>query len=73
VYLKEENRALRGRLGTRVRLTDAERRRLARLGKALGRKTLQEVASIASPRRSTGRSLRRIQQSRPHSRRLPGE
>jgi len=48
-YLKEENRALRGRLGTRVRLTDSERRRLARLGKALGRKTPQEVASIASP------------------------
>jgi hypothetical protein len=47
-YLKEENRALRGRLGTRVRLTDSERRRLGRLGKALGRKTLQEVASIVS-------------------------
>src|SRR5262249_35935411 len=48
-YLKEENRALRDQLGTRVRLTDSERRRLARLGKALGRKTLQQVASIASP------------------------
>jgi hypothetical protein len=43
---------LRGRLGTRVRLTDAERRRLARLGKGLGRRTLQEVASIASPETS---------------------
>ena len=49
VYLKEENRAIRGRLGTRVRLTDPERRRLARLGKALGRKALSEVACIASP------------------------
>ena len=36
-------------IGTWVRLTDSERRRLARLGKALGRKTLREVASIASP------------------------
>ena len=36
-------------LGGRVRLTDAERRRLARLGKPLGRKVLREIASIASP------------------------
>ena len=37
------------KLGGRVRLTDAERRRLARLGKPLGRKVLREIASIASP------------------------
>ena len=37
-------------LGTkRVRLTDADRRRLAMLGKALGRKGLAAVATIASP------------------------
>jgi transposase len=48
-YLKEENRVLLEKLGGRVRLTDAERRRLGRLGHELGRKTLREVACIASP------------------------
>src|SRR5664279_3206541 len=49
-YLKAENHLLREKLGPkRVVLTDAERRRLATLGKALGRKGLAAVASIASP------------------------
>ena len=49
-YLKAENQLLQEKLGTkRVRLTDAERRRLATLGKALGRKGLAAVATIASP------------------------
>ena len=49
-YLKAENLLLREKLGPkRVRLTDAERRRLATLGKALGRKGLAAVATIASP------------------------
>jgi hypothetical protein len=40
-YLKAENLLLREKLGTqRVMLTDAERRRLATLGKVLGRKGL---------------------------------
>jgi transposase len=47
--LKEENRVLLEKLGGRVRLTDAERRRLGRLGHELGRKALREVACIASP------------------------
>jgi transposase InsO family protein len=48
--LKAENLLLRKKLGTkRVRLTDAERRRLAMLGKALGRKGLAAIATIASP------------------------
>lgn len=38
-YLLEENRVLREQLGKRrLRLTDAQRRRLAVRGKALGRK-----------------------------------
>ena len=37
------------RLGGKVRLTDPERRRLARIGKVVGRKALGEVASIATP------------------------
>jgi transposase len=49
-YLRAENRALREQLGgRRIRLTDAQRRRLAELGKAVGRKGLGEVATVASP------------------------
>jgi putative transposase len=48
-YLKEENAVLVENLGGKVRLTDADRRRLARLGKLIGRKALGSVASIATP------------------------
>jgi len=49
-YLKAENLLLLEKLGSkRVMLTDAERRKLATLGKALGRKGLAAVATIASP------------------------
>src|SRR5450755_3079588 len=49
-YQRSENAALLERLGKRrLRLTDGERRRLAKLGKVLGRKALQEVATIATP------------------------
>jgi len=49
-YLKAENLLLREKLRTkRVILTDAERKRLAMLGKALGRKGLAAIATIASP------------------------
>ncbi len=49
-YLKEENRILRERLGgQRVRFTDAERRRLARKAKGLGRKLLRELETLVSP------------------------
>jgi hypothetical protein len=49
-YLVEENRALHGQLaGRQLRLADAERRRPAVKGKALGRKALGEVASIVTP------------------------
>ena len=49
-YLIAENRVLREQLeGRRLRLTDAQRRRLAIKGKAIGRKALGEVASIVTP------------------------
>src|ERR1700686_3110585 len=49
-YLREENRVLREQLGgRRVRLNDAQRRRLAAKAKGLGRKLLAEVATIATP------------------------
>src|SRR5256886_9213153 len=49
-YLLEENRLLKGKLqGHRLRLTDAERRRLAALAYPLGRKRLHEVATLVTP------------------------
>src|ERR1700690_4093182 len=49
-YQRAENTALLERLGKhRLRLTDGERRRLAMRGKELGRKALQQGATIATP------------------------
>ena len=51
-YLKEENRILRELLGKkRLRLNDDQRRRLAVLGKALGRKLLSTCCNIVTPDR----------------------
>lgn len=49
-YLRAENLALREQLGRRrLRLTDAQRRRLARKAKPLGRRRLRELSPIVSP------------------------
>ena len=49
-YLREENRVLREHLGPRpLRLTDAQRRRLAVRGHKLGRRVLRQVAGIVTP------------------------
>ena len=49
-YLREENRVLREHLGSRpLRLTDAQRRRLAVRGQKLGRRVLSQVAGIVTP------------------------
>src|SRR5215468_9783112 len=49
-YLKAENQALRKKLGgKRLRFTDAERRRLARKAKPLGRARLRELSPIVTP------------------------
>src|SRR2546425_6044642 len=47
-YLIEENRILRGHVRGRLRLTDEERRRLARHGHRLGRRRLGEIATIVT-------------------------
>ena len=48
--LREENRVLREQLGPRpLRLTDAQRRRLAVRGQILGRRILAQVAGIVTP------------------------
>jgi putative transposase len=48
-YLVAENRILRNQLQGRVRLTDGERRTLADIGKRLGKRALDGVASIVKP------------------------
>ena len=48
-YLVTENRILRWKLKGRPRLKDEERRALATIGKQLGRKALQAVATIVKP------------------------
>jgi hypothetical protein len=49
-YLLEENRVLRQQLGNRrLRLTDAQRRRLAVRGRKLERKVLDELAGLVTP------------------------
>jgi transposase InsO family protein len=49
-YLKAENKALLEQLGgKRLRFTDAQRRRLARKAKPLGRRLLREVSPIVTP------------------------
>lgn len=47
-YITEENRVLRRQLGTRLKLTDAERRSLAEKGKRLG-KFLADTVTIVQP------------------------
>ena len=49
-FLREENRALKAQLtGRRLRLNDAQRRRLAVLGQRLGRAVLRDVATLVTP------------------------
>lgn len=49
-YLLTENRVLRQKLGKkRILLDDNQRRRLALKGKILGRKVLEQIASIVTP------------------------
>ena len=44
-----ENRLLRNQLTGRVRLTESERTMLAAIGQKLGKKALEEVATIVKP------------------------
>ena len=48
-YLVTENRILRNQITGRVRLTDSERKTLADIGQKLGKKALEEVATIVKP------------------------
>lgn len=48
-YLIAENRILRSHLPARVPLTNAQRATLAEIAKRMGRRTLEQVASVAKP------------------------
>ena len=49
-YLQEENRVLREQLGgKRFQFTDAQRRRLARRAKPIGRRGLREISTVVTP------------------------
>jgi putative transposase len=48
-YLAAENRILRAKLSSRLRLSNPECASLAEIGKRLGRKALREVAGVAKP------------------------
>ena len=48
-YLATENRILRNQVTGRVRLSDDERKALAAIGQKLGKKALEEVATIVKP------------------------
>jgi putative transposase len=48
-YLVMGNRILRQQIKGRVRLSDGERKTLAEIGRRLGKKALEEVASIVKP------------------------
>src|SRR5215831_12487478 len=48
-YLAAENRILRAKLPSRLRLSDSQRATLAKIGKRLGRRVLRAVACVAKP------------------------
>jgi putative transposase len=48
-HLREENRILKEHVPGRLRLSDAERRRLAATGHRLGRRALADVATLVTP------------------------
>ena len=48
-YLLTENRLLRQQISGRVHLTNSDRKILAELGQQLGKKALEEIATIAKP------------------------
>ena len=48
-YLAAENRILKSQLNGRLKLSDAERAMLGKIGHRLGRRALAEVATVARP------------------------
>ena len=72
-FLREENRVLKQQLGKkRLRLNDNQRRRLAVRGKVIGRRALDEVASLVTPDTILRWHRQLIAVKWSHKRRSPG-
>jgi hypothetical protein len=72
-YLREENSVLKQQFGRkRLRLTDDQRRRLAVLGKALGRRALTDIASLVTPDTILRWHRQLVAEKWTHKRRSPG-
>jgi len=72
-YLREENRVLKQQLGRkRLKLTDDQRRRMAILGKALGRRALGDIASLVTPDTILRWHRQLVAEKWTHKRRAPG-
>ena len=72
-FLREENRVLKQQLGgKRLKLTDAQRRRLAVRGKAISRRALTEVASLVTPDTILRWHRQLVARRWTHKRRSPG-
>jgi hypothetical protein len=72
-YLREENRVLKQQLGRkRLKLTDDQRRRLAVLGKVLGRRALTYIASLVTPDTILRWHRQLVAEKWTHKRRSPG-
>jgi len=72
-YPKEENRILKEQLeGKRLNLSDSQRRRLAVLGKALGRRVLNQIATLVTPETILGWHRKLIARRWTYSRKGPG-
>jgi putative transposase len=73
LYLREENRVLKAQLRhQRLRLTDNDRRWLAALGERLGRRVLEQVATIVTPDTMLRWHRQLIAQKWTYSKRRPG-
>jgi Homeodomain-like domain len=71
-YLQAENRMLRQQIHGRMQLMDGDRKALAALGQQLGKKALEEIATIAKPDTILAwhRTLadQKVDTSKPHTR-----
>ena len=72
-YLREENRVLEQQLGRkRLKLTDDQHRRMAVLGKALGRRALADIASLVTPNTILRWHRQLVAEKWTHTSRSPG-
>ena len=65
-YLVTENRILRNQLQGRLRPTDGARTTLAEIGNQLGKRALEEVASIVRPETLLGLRHRKLVARKPN-------